>query len=243
MLRIPDSNHIVAFERKSTKGKNTDDLASLKLQNMLTVISLESMKPLFAKKIRPTRAAVFVNRTDVNGREDSKALLDGLVLFTDGGGLLRFGKDVLEQYATAATAKALASDESIQTSLPFQELLSRDEELDFEPRSPSRSLIMTPDRGLVEMMESLLNMPPHLIPPSRMIWNKLLVPSPLFTELEEPKPLPSPSTHDEFEANRLSLALDRNGFNEVQEIPMPGSGMKPITIDELRSNLYGLTTI
>ncbi|KAG0148074.1 hypothetical protein CROQUDRAFT_61088 [Cronartium quercuum f. sp. fusiforme G11] len=237
ILRIPHSDYIVAFSKSTERKQAVEDPTqpSRPGQSLLNIIDISLMKLVYNTKVRATRAAVFVkerNRPPTSKHE----LLDGLVLYTVNGGLFRFGEDVFELYAASAAAEAREADPSTRMSLPFKELLSHQS----DEGPPLDEFTLRPLNGatggkeLREMFESLLSMPPHLIPPSRMIWSNLLVPTALPTSnstfkdsrSSETEPAYAPSSTNEHEEDECTTEL---------EIPIPTSGMRPITIKELDS--------
>ncbi|KAH9812281.1 hypothetical protein DFH28DRAFT_979328 [Melampsora americana] len=249
-VRIPHSDYIIAFEK--TKVEATKEEAEIttkaERQHTLTVVDVSSMRPLFSIKVQATRAATFVSKPSIpkpDWKPTKEELLDGLTLLTSHSGLLRFGKDVFDQYAAAAAAKSLESDLTIQSHLPFKDLLNKPEENEFEGLFNTNSTVSnTVDLDLTEMFETILNMPCHLIPPARMIWNKLLVPTPI-SKVTTKNEKSSNSIQEENnsklivedeEFQRIGIPLPALGETlDISQIPIPSSGMKPITVEELQS--------
>lgn len=251
-IRIPHSDYIVTFEKTIVKATKEEEEITSKpdRQHTLTVIDVSSMKPLFSIKVRPTRAATFVSKPSTpkpDWKPTKEELLDGLILLTNHSGLLRFGKDVFDQYAAAAAAKSLESDLTIKSHLPFKDLLSKPEENEFEElftkTNPTNS--DKPNKDLIEMFETLLKMPPHLIPPTRMIWNKLLVPPPISDSKGSTDQKSSDPIEEENDENTVHEDEERIGIPippigqtlDVNQIPIPASGMKAITVEELQTPL------
>ncbi|EGG08781.1 uncharacterized protein MELLADRAFT_115877 [Melampsora larici-populina 98AG31] len=253
-VRIPHSDYIVTFEKTITKSTQEEEEITSKpdRQHTLTVIDVSSMKPLFSIKVRPTRAATFVSKPSTpkpDWKPTKEELLDGLILLTNHSGLLRFGKDVFDQYAAAAAAKSLESDLTIKSHLPFKDLLSQPEENEFEELLTTTNTLISnqPNADLIEMFETILKMPPHLIPPTRMIWNKLLVPTPISNskvasdhkkssdKIEEGKNDPDLRIENE---ERIGIPLPSVGQTlDINQIPIPSTGMKPITVEELQTTI------
>ncbi|WAR53917.1 hypothetical protein PtB15_3B426 [Puccinia triticina] len=150
--------------------------------NRLAIIDVVSKKTILNNKINhaPYSGRFIATKAAAEQKESLRKdeILDGLVLITASSGLIR-GGEAVDDHASSSMDQALRIEQElgISTQLPFQDLFQTKIDLHrslLEPIEPNRG--QTNDRELDFEFNRLIDISPHLVPPSRLLWSSLIRP-------------------------------------------------------------------
>ncbi|MBW0494941.1 hypothetical protein O181_034656 [Austropuccinia psidii MF-1] len=148
--------------------------------NMITLLDVVEKKAIMSHKTSKVRAGAFVWGNDQKGKPYRNVGFDGLVLVTQAGSLIRYGEDVDQTLDRQVRTEMLEAQVGIQSSLIFEEVFKDRLALDHRGSAFERNV---ESENLNLNVEKILEMPPHLVPPSQMIWSSLIQPQTVSSKL------------------------------------------------------------
>jgi hypothetical protein len=196
MVKTPDDNKVVVIHTQPSGGEDIKGKASGEKQaekekkkgrskiNKLAIIDVISKKTIANHKINhsPFAGRFITTKFDSEQKDSSKkeVILDGLVLITEASGLIRGGEAVDDQTSSSIDqALRIEQELGISTQLPFQELFQK--KLDHHPSDLQLTQLdrgqTNNDQELDFEFDRLVDISPHLVPPSRLLWSSLIRPS------------------------------------------------------------------
>ncbi|PLW30773.1 hypothetical protein PCANC_23891 [Puccinia coronata f. sp. avenae] len=220
MVKTPDDSKVLVIHkttkgREEGKGKSQGETEEpkekrtrSKVSNMLAIIDVMTKKTILNHKINhsPSWGQFVGTRANSEKKELSKkdGILDGLVLITETSGLIRGGEAVDDQ-TSVDQALRIEQELGISTHLPFQDLFLTNDghhPSHLEPTQPilAHDLAQANHQELELEVDRLIEISPHLVPPSRLLWSSLIRPSkrPTLssTKPAQPNDIPSYSQAD-----------------------------------------------
>ncbi|KAA1064249.1 hypothetical protein PGT21_025489 [Puccinia graminis f. sp. tritici] len=196
MVKTPDDNKVVVIHTQTsgdedTKGKTSGEKEGEREKkkgkskiDKLAIIDVVSKKTIVNHKINnsPFSGQFIAIKAGSEQKDSSKKddILDGLVLITETSGLIRGGEAVDDQTSSSIDqALRIEQELGISTQLPFQELFQKKldhRQSDLQLTQLDRGQTNN-DQELDFEFDRLVDISPHLVPPSRLLWSSLIRPS------------------------------------------------------------------
>ncbi|CAH7671532.1 WD40-repeat-containing domain protein [Phakopsora pachyrhizi] len=240
VINRPGTEKVFVFRSSlntsNSKGKQKN--SQLESNSELIVIDLSTKNAaLFNIELHDVSAATFVEvniEKKIKNDSAKDEILDGLVIVSRKGGLMRYGEN-----PPLGSGKEAASEKleklGIKSNLPFSDLLDSkpNEELRFNLKRLSYSL--NSDSSLVqmsEMFETIMNMAPHLVPPSHVLWPNLIQPRPLIKSSVKEKPVDLKPITDFLQNSKTTQPLKGRNLTNNDFI-LPAVEYRSLKLDEL----------
>ncbi|KAH9460344.1 hypothetical protein MJO28_003984 [Puccinia striiformis f. sp. tritici] len=181
----------MADEVETGEGEKKPKEIKKKKINMLAIIDINTKKTILNHKLNHSPySGRFINtskqvNSNLNKKDSSKKdeIMDGLVLITETSGLIRAGEaiDDTEQNSIDG-ANRIEQALGISTQLPFQDIFETHTKLDQSRLLDTLNLQENQNNDSTSQeldfeFERLIQISPHLIPPSRLLWSSLIKPS------------------------------------------------------------------